>query len=119
MALQNAHSGYEYQDIFTALRFVDVLLSRTSQILVDQKLFEGDVFDDLTTVWNNSHYTREQLKHSVSPCALERQIFTATRRGCRLDMLVASAIEEKGKKHFGYLSPEYRLVMSDLGTFRK
>jgi hypothetical protein len=46
MALQNAHSGYEYQDIYTALRFVDVLLSRASQVTVDVKLFKGDLFDD-------------------------------------------------------------------------
>ncbi len=114
MALQNAHSGYEYQDIFTALRFVDVLLSRTSQVMVDLKLFGGDLFDDLTTVWNDEHRTREQLKHSVSPGALERKIFTSTVRDCRLDMLVASAIEDNKNNRFGRTSPEYRLIMSDL-----
>ena len=94
MPLQNAHSGYEYQDIFTALRSVDVLLSRTSEVMVDIKLFRGDLFDDLTTVWNEKRRTREQLKHSMSPRTLEKRIFTSTMRGCRLDMLVASAIED-------------------------
>src|SRR5712692_5272296 len=114
MALQNAHSGYEYQDIFTALRFVDVLLSRTSQVVVDLKLFGGDLFDDITTVWNDEHRTREQLKHSVIPGALERKIFTSIVRDCRLDMLVASAIKDNKDNRFGRTSPEYRLIMSDL-----
>src|SRR2546421_1087914 len=114
MTLQNAHSGYEYQDIFTALRFVDVLLSRTSQVTVDVKLFKGDLFDDLTTVWNDEHRTREQLKHSMSPGALECKIFTSTVRDCRLDMIIASAIEDNKNNHFGRTSPEYHLIMSDL-----
>ncbi len=114
MALQNAHSGYEYQDIFTALRFVDVLLSRTSQVTVDIKLFKGDLFDDLTSVWSDEQRVREQLKHSVSPSALERKIFTSTARDCRLDMVVASAIEDNKNNQFGSTSSEYRLIMSDL-----
>jgi len=114
MPLQNAHSGYEYQDIFTALRFVDVLLSRTSQVTVDVKLFRGDVFDDLTTVWKDERRTREQLKHSVSPRTLEQSIFTSTVRDCRLDMLVASAIEDNKNNPSGAIANEYRLIMSDL-----
>src|SRR5689334_13327898 len=114
MALQNAHSGYEYQDIFTALRFVDVLLSRTSEVTVDVKLFKGDLFDDLTTVWRDEHRTREQLKHSVSPSPLEAEIFTSAVRDCRLDMLVASAIQDSKNNQLGSSSLEYRLVMSNL-----
>jgi hypothetical protein len=105
MALQNAHSGYEYQDIFTALRFVDVLLSRTSEVTVDVKLFKGDLFDDLTTVWNDGQRVREQLKHSVSPRALEHTIFTSNERDCRLDKLVASAIEDNKNNLLDVLSP--------------
>ncbi len=114
MPLQNAHSGYEYQDIFTALRFVDVLLSRTSEVMVDVKLFRGDLFDDLTTVWHDERRTREQLKHSVSSRTLEKSMFTSTTRDCRLDMLVASAIEGNKNNPFGTITTEYRLIMSDL-----
>src|SRR5216683_4299246 len=114
MALQNAHSGYEFQDIFTACRLVDTLLSRTLQVTVDAKLFKGDVFDDLTTIWHDERRVREQLKHSVSPKALERAIFTSIERDCRLDDLVASAVEDRKNNGVGFASSEYRLVMSDL-----
>src|SRR5579859_2376403 len=104
MALQNAHRGYEFQDIFTAFRLVDTLLSRTLQVTVDVKLFGGDVFDDLTTVWNDERRVREQLKHSMSPKALDRAIFTSKVRDCRLDDLVASAIEDHKNNGVGSAS---------------
>lgn len=114
MALQNAHSGYEFQDIFAACRLVDTLLSRTLQVTVDVKLFKGDVFDDLTTIWSDERRAREQLKHSMSPKALERTIFTSAERDCRLDNLVASAVEDHKNNGGGPTSSEYRLIMSDL-----
>lgn len=113
MALQNAHSGYKYQDIFTALRLVDALLSRTTEVAVDAKLFRGDLFDDLTTVWIGGHRTREQLKHSEAPGPLEPKVFTSTTRDCRLDMLVASALTDH-KNNPTCTSYEYRITMSDL-----
>src|SRR6266700_5686327 len=119
MALQNAHSGYEYQDIFTALRLVDVLLSRTAEVTVDVKLFDGDLFDDLTTLWSDGSCTREQLKHSVNPGPLETKKLTSQTRDCRLDILVASAVKDNEKRNYNRSSCEYRLIMSDLAPTEK
>ncbi len=112
MALQNAHSGYEYQDMFTALRFVDVLLARTEEVTVDVKLFDGDRFDDLTSVWADGLRIREQLKHSKQPAALELKIFTQDGRDCRLDKLLASALTDYRENNVTRDNYEYRLVMN-------
>lgn len=114
MALQNAHSGYEYQDIFTALRFVDVLLARTDDVTVDAKLFTGDRFDDLTSVWTDGLRTREQVKHSNGAPALEFKIFTQDGRDCRLDKLVASALADHRQNNTGHDNYEYRIVMTNM-----
>ena len=50
MSLIAAHKGYEYQDLFVACRFVDMLLGNILHVDVDKKLISNDRFDDLTII---------------------------------------------------------------------
>ena len=91
--LTAAHRGYEYQDLMAACRFVDVVLGTTHVVLVDEKLFTGDRFDDLT-VWDDDGRERTQFKHTDSDDkTLTLATFTGDKRDLRLDLLV-KALEE-------------------------
>ncbi len=63
MSLAAAHRGYEYQDLLVAYRLVDVVLGSVREIKCDEKLFEGDRFDDLTTLDSEGRRERVQFKH--------------------------------------------------------
>lgn len=109
MALDKAHKGYEYQDLFTAVRLVDVLLQRVAELEVDQKLFTDDILDDLTTSWADGSRIRQQLKHSDSPSPFTEKVLTTQDKDCRLDDLIFSAVTDEqqiAKK------TEYRLLVS-------
>jgi hypothetical protein len=70
MTLDAAHRGYDYQDLLTAIRLVDVLIGRLRITEVDQKLFDGDLFDDLTVVDMEGNRERFQFKHKDAPTNL-------------------------------------------------
>ena len=114
MALEPAHRGYEYQDRLIAARLVDVLLETVVRVSIDKKQFEGDIFDDLTTVDSAGCYERVQFKYTDRtnrPLALTT--FTNDRRGLKLDNIIASVLKDRddiGKQVTGI---SYRLVMRD------
>jgi hypothetical protein len=54
MALDQAHKGYEYQDLVTAYFILrEVLNGNSTKFTIDQKQFKGDRFDDLTVTLKN------------------------------------------------------------------
>lgn len=58
------HEGYEYQDYFTVLIILELILHHTdAEIIVDKKDFEGDKFDDLKVITDND-ITEYQIKYS-------------------------------------------------------
>lgn len=64
MSLENAHEGYEYQDILTAYYILlEILNERNSDFIIDRKIFKEDRFDDLT-IRNNQGVCRKQIKYS-------------------------------------------------------
>lgn len=98
--LDAAHRGYEYQDLLTAIRLVDVLLGTIVVEHVDEKLFAADVFDDLTTRAPDGSRERTQFKHSEdADIPLPIAFFTSQVRDLRLDDLVACAVANRA--HFG------------------
>lgn len=56
--LAAAHRGYEYQDLLVAARVTDVLVDRIEQVQVDEKLFPGDLFDDVTILEHDGRRER-------------------------------------------------------------
>jgi hypothetical protein len=93
--LRAAHKGYEYQDLLTAIRLVDLLLGAADRIYVDEKLVPDDRFDDLTTSWACGLWERCQFKFSHNAGRpLPLATFTSDARDCRLDRLVLSAIAD-------------------------
>src|SRR5207248_1172382 len=96
MSLQAAHRGYEYQDLLSAARLVDVLLGTLAEARVDEKLVAGDRFDDLTTIDIRGRRERTQFKHTDNDDRpLTLTTFTDDRRGLQLDRLVASAVADR------------------------
>ena len=111
--LNPAHRGYEYQDLMTACRLVDVVLGEKQTVLVDEKLFTGDRFDDLTT---SDHRGRErtQFKHTdADDRALTLATFTGDRRDLRLDRLVLAAAADMAGPGAGSAEATYRIVLRD------
>lgn len=113
--LAAAHRGYQYQDLVTALGLVDVVLGRFLTPTVDRKLFEQDIFDDLTTTTVSGVRHRLQIKHtSGAATPLELTNFSTKRRGTRIDHIVAAIIDDN--ETFPALSDQtvFRLVFTDL-----
>ena len=113
-SLGPAHRGYDYQDLLTAIRLVDVLLDSVVQVHIDQKLVLDDRFDDLTTVDVAGRRERVQFKHSETddrPLSLDT--FSSDARGLRIDRLFASAIADREKYSTGYSEYLYRVVLRD------
>lgn len=110
--LTAAHRGYEYQDLMAACRLVDVVVGDSHTVLVDQKLYTGDRFDDLT-VSRDDERERTQFKHTDSnDRPLSLATFTGDTRDLRLDLLVASAAADKAGPGAGTPS-SYRIVLRD------
>ena len=109
MGLRPTHLGYGYQDLLTAIRLVDVVLGRATTVVVDTKMFKGDLFDDLTSTWRTGGRERLQIKHTVHEQELTLDSFTDDRRGLRLDKLVA-AVDQDLHDH---TDTSYRLVLRD------
>lgn len=64
MGLENAHKGYEYQDLISALYIIEqLLISDSATFKIDQKESQNDKFDDLTIILPNKNIKR-QVKYS-------------------------------------------------------
>ncbi|MCH6165155.1 AAA family ATPase [Pseudonocardia alaniniphila] len=79
-------------------------------MVVDTKLFKGDLFDDLTSTWRSGSRERLQIKHTADERELTLDSFTADRRGLRLDKVLIS-INEDLRDH---TDTSYRLVLRDM-----
>lgn len=111
--LEKAHRGYQYQDLIAALALVDALLQRTSDTVIDRKLFPGDLFDDLT-ITTSSGRQRLQLKHSGDPKAeLKLSTFTGNSRGVRIDLVISGVLEDRATFPQDADTTLYRLVFTE------
>jgi hypothetical protein len=114
MAFEAAHRGYEYQDLLSATRLVDLMLSVLVEAVVDKKAAKGDRFDDLTVVDASGWRERVQFKHTDDdnrPLTLET--FTGDERGLQLDRLVASALADRTGAGADANSLTFRVVLRD------
>jgi hypothetical protein len=111
--LGHAHSGYEYQDLVTALCGVDLILRRVLSIHVDRKLFDGDRFDDLAFVDSAGRRIRCQIKHQMSPEPLSVDTFVRDDRSLQLDRLVRAAAADRDAFPDLVDVTQYRLLLRD------
>ncbi len=96
MALQAAHRGYEYQDLLSAARLVDLLLGEAVSVHVDKKLVDDDRFDDLTILDATGGRERVQFKHKDNDgLPLTLATFTNDSRSLALDRLVGAAVADR------------------------
>lgn len=114
--LGGAHAGYVYQDLVTAICAVDVLLGTVTSVLVDTKLADGDVFDDLTATYADGRRTRRQIKHQQSPKVLEVDTFVRDDRDLRLDKLVKTANAERATHPQIADKTTFRIYLRDLSS---
>ena len=113
-SLTAAHRGYEYQDLFVACRLVDVLLGSVVEVRVDQKLVDGDVFDDLTTVGADGSRERVQFKHTdQDDRPLTTGSFTNNERHLRLDKVFAAMLADRDGPGVGAAQQTFRVVLRD------
>jgi len=112
MTLDAAHRGYDYQDLLTAIRLVDVLIGRLQITHVDEKLFDGDLFDDLTAVDLQGNRERFQFKHRDAPTHLPLSTFTSQARDLKLDSILACIIADRSHSA-GTVPSRYRIVLRD------
>ena len=115
MSLAAAYQGYEYQDLLTAVRLVDVMLGSITAIYVDQKFVPDDRFDDLTTIDDSLRRERVQIKHTESddrPIALTT--FARDTRSLRLDRIIAAAIADRHGPGKNATESSFRIVLRDL-----
>lgn len=89
MSLQDAHKGYEYQDLFTAYHMTNMLLKgNNATFKIDQKEFENDKFDDLTINTSDS-ITKIQIKYSDNK-VFEKADLSSEKYDLALDTLFKS-----------------------------
>lgn len=111
-SLVSAHRGYQYQDLISAIALVDMLLLRTSETIIDRKLFSGDLFDDLT-ISSAAGRHRLQLKHSSDPDAvLKPSVFSGDARGVRLDLLISALLADRAAFPSRADVTQYRVVFT-------
>lgn len=112
--LTAAHRGYEYQDLLTATRLVDVILGSIVETRVDEKLVPDDRFDDLTTLDESGYRERTQIKHrDNADQPLTLATFTSDARGLRLDHLVVAALAYRNGPGSGAREFSFRIVLRD------
>ena len=113
-SLTAAHVGYEYQDLLTAIRLVDVALGTVLDVHVDEKLVDHDRFDDLTTIDVEGSRVRSQFKHTENEDRpLTLATFTNDGRGLRLDRLIACMLADRVGAGSEALSSTFRVVLRD------
>lgn len=90
-SLGPAHRGYFYQDIASAYALAKGLLKPFREALLDQKLFEGDIFDDLS-LQSSAEGARVQFKSGHNE-PLEEKDLAGVGLDARIDRLVSSAAQ--------------------------
>ena len=109
------HRGYEYQDLLVACRLVDMLLGVAVEVRVDKKLEDGDVFDDLSTVFSDGSSERVQVKYTDDDeRPLAAATFTSGRRNLKLDSVLASVLADRLGSGTSGASPTYRIILRDI-----
>ena len=112
--LSAAHRGYEYQDLLIACRLVDMLLGNVIHIHVDEKLFDHDRFDDLTSSYVTGIRERVQFKHTDNDDRpLTLQTFTLDDRSLRLDRIIAAMLTDFSTYGCMARTCTYRIVLRD------
>lgn len=112
--LEAAHRGYEYQDLLTACRLVDLLLGVVVEVNVDKKSVIGDRFDDLTTVHADGSRERVQFKHTDNDDRpLTAASFTNDSRSLHLGRLFAAMLTERDGSGNGFFQQLFRVVLRD------
>ena len=112
--LTAAHRGYEYQDLLAACRLVDLLLGSAVGVRVDEKLIDGDLFDDLTTQFSDGSRERVQVKHTDDDDRpLRVNSFTKGSRRLPLDRVFASVLADRDGPGAGADRHSYRVVLRD------
>ncbi|WP_121007230.1 AAA family ATPase [Saccharothrix australiensis] len=112
--LQAAHRGYEYQDLLTAGRLVDLVLGTLSAAHVDVKHVDDDRFDDLTVITVDGRRERTQFKHTDNDDRpLTVDTFTTDGRDLRLDRLVAAAAADRDGPGSAASDLAFRVVLRD------
>lgn len=112
-SLAPAHRGYLYQDLVSAIAIVDTMLSSAAEAVIDRKLFNGDLFDDLT-LRNGSHRHRLQLKYSADADAeLNPKLFGGNSRGVRLDLVISAMLADRATFPTEADRTTYRIVFTD------
>lgn len=112
--LAPAHRGYEYQDLLAGCRFVDILLGNVIDARCDEKFFDDDRFDDLTTSDASRRRERLQFKHTDNddrPLTLDT--FTTDGRGLRLDRLFHSVLTDRDGPAHDAADVIFRVVLRD------
>ncbi|QFY11512.1 hypothetical protein GBF35_37435 [Nonomuraea phyllanthi] len=113
-SLQAAHRGYEYQDLLSASRLIDLMLGTLSAAYVDVKQVDDDRFDDLTVITVDGRRERIQFKHTDNddkPLAMKT--FTTDGRDLRLDRLVAAAVADRNGPGNSAADLAFRVVLRD------
>ncbi|MCY4370056.1 MAG: hypothetical protein OXF41_11740 [bacterium] len=113
-SLTSAHRGYEYQDLLSACRLVDMLRGDVVKVHVDKKLVPDDRFDDLTTV--DIHGVREsvQVKHTDDDDRpLLTGTFTSDKRHLQLNSLVAAMVLHRSRFGSSANGQVFRVVLRD------
>ncbi len=114
-SLAPAHRGYEYQDLLVACRLVDVLLGNLVEARCDEKLFDDDRFDDLTTVDLDGVRERSQFKHTAQDDReLTLDSFTTDGRQLRLDRLFSSMLADRAGPGHHASAVTFRVVVRDV-----
>ena len=95
--LRAAHRGYEYQDIMAAIKLPDLLLGSLTSLTAEEKLYEGDLFDDLMAEAPDGRRDRIQIKYRDKDLDLDLPLstFTTDQRRLRLDRLAACGRQER------------------------
>ena len=95
--LRAAYQGYEYQDIMAAIKLPDLLLGSLASLTAEEKLYEGDLFDDLMAEAPDGRRDRIQIKYRAKDLDLDLPLstFTTDQRRLRLDRLAACGREER------------------------
>ena len=115
MSLAAAYRGYEYQDLLTAVRLVDVMLGSIKSVHVDQKLVPDDRFDDLTTIDDSLRRERVQIKHTErADRPITVALFARDSRSLRLDHLITAALADRDGPGIHATESSFRIVLRDL-----
>jgi len=90
--LRHTFKGYLYQDLVSALKIAETLLGRADRVVLDTKLHQFDVFDDVS-VWTGNRRVRRQVKHASDAARMfEAADLRTHQSNTRVDVLCRSVL---------------------------